>query len=174
MSCRVLTFHLNIVSGKTFTWVPAFFTLWSWPWSVTYFLKRLTLLITFEKWMLELWYFIWVFYESSLSIGTNDFDLVTLNLEFDLLFENFDFANNFWTVNVKSFYISTEYFVRLKLSVGTINFLLWNLDFLKILTLVITVLKHEYPLSLDLSVGALRFDLDFWPILKTIDIGQNF
>ena len=131
MSCRALTFHLNIVSGKTFTWVPTFLTLWSWPWSVTYFLKSLTLLITFEKWMLELRYFIWVFSESSLSIGTNNFDLVTFNLEFDLLFENFDFANNFWTVNVKSFYTSTEYFVRLKLSVDTINFYSGTLTFSK-------------------------------------------
>ena len=45
--------------------------------------------------MLELRYFIWVFYESSLSIGTNNFDRETLNLEFDQLFENFDLANNF-------------------------------------------------------------------------------
>ena len=128
--------------------------------------------------MLELRYFIWVLYESSLSIGTNNFDLVTLNLEFDLLFENFDFANNFWKVNVKSFYISTENFVRIKLSVGTINFYYgtWTLQltyFLKTLTLVVTVLEHEYSLWLDLSVGTLRFDLDFWPILR-IDIGENF
>ena len=128
--------------------------------------------------MLELRYFIWVFYESNLSISTNNFDLVTLNLEFDLLFENFDFANNFWKVNFKSFYISTENFVRIKLSAGTINFYYGTLTlqltyFLKTLTLVVTVLEHEYSLWLDLSVGTLRFDLDFWPIL-TIHIGENF
>ena len=37
------------------------FTLWPWPRSLTHFLKTLTLLITFEQWLLELWYFTWIF-----------------------------------------------------------------------------------------------------------------
>ena len=32
-----------------------------WPWSLTYFLKTLTLLINFDQWVLERWYFTWVF-----------------------------------------------------------------------------------------------------------------
>ena len=49
-------------------WVPLFLTLWPWPYSLTYFFKTLTLLITFEQWDSAwlLWYFTchWVFYSS--------------------------------------------------------------------------------------------------------------
>ena len=38
-----------------------FLPLWPWLWSLTYFLKTLTLLITFEQWVLEVWYFTWIF-----------------------------------------------------------------------------------------------------------------
>ena len=61
VSARALIFHMNISWYKTFSWVPLFFTLWLWPWSLTHFLKTLTLLITFEQWVLELRYFTWVF-----------------------------------------------------------------------------------------------------------------
>ena len=61
VSARALIFHMSIPCNKTFQWVPLFFTLWPWPWSLTYFLKTLTLLITLEQWVLELWYFTWVF-----------------------------------------------------------------------------------------------------------------
>ena len=50
-----------ISCDKTFQWVPLFFTMWPWPSCLTYFLKTLNLLITFEQWVLELWYFTWVF-----------------------------------------------------------------------------------------------------------------
>ena len=56
-----LIFHMNIPRDKTFPWVPLFFTPWPWPWSLTHFLKTLTLLITFKQWVLELWYFTWIF-----------------------------------------------------------------------------------------------------------------
>ena len=38
-----------------------FFTLW--PWSLIFFFlyKTLTLLITFKQWVIDLWYFIWIF-----------------------------------------------------------------------------------------------------------------
>ena len=61
VSARALIFHMSIPCDKTFPWIPLFFTLWPWPWSLTYFCKTLTLLITFEQWVLELWYFTWVF-----------------------------------------------------------------------------------------------------------------
>ena len=61
VSARALIFHMSIPRDKTFQWVPLFFTLWPWPWSLTYFFKTLTVLITFELWVLELWYFTWVF-----------------------------------------------------------------------------------------------------------------
>ena len=68
------------------------------------FLKTLTLLITFEQWELELWYF-----ERQCSLmGTNNIDIFSLTLEFDLLFENFNHSKNFWTVSaaVHSFHIN--------------------------------------------------------------------
>ena len=38
-----------------------------------------------------------------LSVGTNNFDLVTLTFEFDLLFKNLNHENNFWTVSPRAF-----------------------------------------------------------------------
>ena len=57
---RAFIFHMSISCDKTFPWVPLFFTMWPWPWSLTYFLKTLTLLIIFEQWLLDRWYFTWV------------------------------------------------------------------------------------------------------------------
>ena len=39
---------------RPFTGTITFFTLWPWPWSLTNFLKTLTLLRTFKQWVLEL------------------------------------------------------------------------------------------------------------------------
>ena len=62
---RALVFNMStcIPSDKTLPWVPTFFTLWPWPCtcSLTYLLKTLTLLITFQQWVLELCCFTWVF-----------------------------------------------------------------------------------------------------------------
>ena len=100
VNARALIFHMSIPCDKTFLWVPLFWTLWPWPWSMTHFLKTLTLLITFEQWVLELWYFTWV------SLVIRPFrvfhyvlPLLTFTLEFDPCFENFNLANNFWTVS---------------------------------------------------------------------------
>ena len=61
VSARALILHMSIPCDKTFPWIPLFLTLWPWPLSLTYFLKTLTLRISFEHWVLELWYFTWVF-----------------------------------------------------------------------------------------------------------------
>ena len=50
VSARTLIFHMNIPCDKTFPWVPLLF------YPVT-----LTLLLTFEQRVLEVWYFTWVF-----------------------------------------------------------------------------------------------------------------
>ena len=40
VSARALIFHSSIPCDKTFLWVPLFFTLWTWPLSLTLFLKN--------------------------------------------------------------------------------------------------------------------------------------
>ena len=61
VSARALIFHMSILVIRPFLWIPLYLTLWPWPWSLTYFLKTYTLRISFEQWVLELWYFTWVF-----------------------------------------------------------------------------------------------------------------
>jgi hypothetical protein len=58
---RMLIFHMSVPCDKNFSWVPKFLTLWPWPWYLTYLLKTFTLPITFEWYVLALWYFTWVF-----------------------------------------------------------------------------------------------------------------
>ena len=60
VSARALIFQMSIPCDKTLPWVPIFFTLWPCPWILSHLLKTLTLLITFEEWVLDLWYFKWV------------------------------------------------------------------------------------------------------------------
>ena len=65
---RALIFH------KIFPWVPLLFlTLWPRPWSLTHFFKTLTLLITFEQWVLELLYCTWAFLVTRSSYWYQDF-----------------------------------------------------------------------------------------------------
>ena len=64
---------------------------------LTYFLKTLSLLISFEQWDLEIWYFTWVFLVIRPFSGYHYF--WPLTLEFDPFFENFNLANIFWTVS---------------------------------------------------------------------------
>ena len=89
-----------------FTWVflvtspyHYFFTLWPWPCSLTNFLKTLTLLITFKQWVLELRYFTWIVQVMRPFCGYLCVYPVSLTLEF----ENFNLANNFWTVSARAF-----------------------------------------------------------------------
>ena len=49
VNARALIFHMSIPCDKIVPLVPLFYTLWPWPWSLTHFLKTLTLLITFER-----------------------------------------------------------------------------------------------------------------------------
>ena len=58
---RALIFHMSIPCDKTFQWyyyfLPCGLDLGVWP----NFLKTLILLISFEQWVLRLWYFTWIF-----------------------------------------------------------------------------------------------------------------
>ena len=66
----------------------------------------------YEYWGLDLshQYFTW----QDLYGGTNIIDLMTWTLEFDLLFDNFHLANNFWTVKARGLifwgFIETRHF----------------------------------------------------------------
>ena len=115
VSASALIFHMTIPCDKPFPWVALFLTLWPWPWSLMYFLKILTLIIAFEQWLLELWYFTWLFLVIRPFCGCHYFlpcDLVTLTLDFDPFFENFNLANNFWAVNARAliFQMSNPYY----------------------------------------------------------------
>ena len=96
-----LLFYMNILLDKISQRVPTILTSWPWPRRLTYFLKTLNLLINFEQWVIELWYFTWVFYETKTPSGTNNVDLVILTLEFGVLFKNFNLAHNFWRVRAR-------------------------------------------------------------------------
>ena len=81
---RALIFHMNISCDKTFPWGALFFTLWPWPWSLTHFLKPLTLLMTFQQWVLELWYFTWIFPVIRTFLGYHYFLPCDLDLPWSL------------------------------------------------------------------------------------------
>ena len=53
----------------------------------------LLLVITFEQWALELWYFPWAFLVTRPFLGTKIFYPMTLTFEFDLFFKNFKLVN---------------------------------------------------------------------------------
>ena len=91
VGARAFVFHMSFAWDKTFQLVPTILTLWTW--TLTYFFKALSLRITFEQWDLEFWFFSWIQ------------KIVTLTLEFDLLFGNFNFVNtcNIWIVRAKAF-----------------------------------------------------------------------
>jgi hypothetical protein len=72
---------MSACCDKPFPWVSTGLTLWPWPFCLT---DYLTLAISFEWYVQELWYFTWVFLDTNLPLGTNRFDLVTLTLKFDL------------------------------------------------------------------------------------------
>ena len=81
------TFELLVLEFIHFTWVfvqlvPTFFYSVTLTLEAYYFYKKtITLQIIFKQWMLELEYSM----RQGLLMGTNNFDLVTLTLEFDLL-----------------------------------------------------------------------------------------
>ena len=100
MKAKALIFHISIPCVKAFLCEPTFYTSWSWPFHFTYFLKTLTLLITFKPWVLEHWYFTWVILVTRLFSGYKHFYSLSSTLEFDLL-ENFHLAYNFLTVSAR-------------------------------------------------------------------------
>ena len=77
MNARSLIFHKRISFDKSLPLVTVFIPC-TWPLTLTYFLKTLTLLFILKLWELELsllLYFTWVFLYKHLSVGTNSFNL---------------------------------------------------------------------------------------------------
>ena len=93
VSATVYSFHMNIYSGKVFPWVLVFFTLWHWSWNLTYFLNPLTCLITFEHWVLNLWFFTWKFYETRLPWVPTILNIWHLPWRLTCFFKTFSLAN---------------------------------------------------------------------------------
>ena len=58
VSARTFIVHINIPCDKTFPWIPLFFTLDLGVWPI---FEHFYLHITFKQWVLELWYFTWIF-----------------------------------------------------------------------------------------------------------------
>ena len=124
VSARTLIFHMSIPCDKTFPWVSLFITLWPWPWSLTNFLKTLTLLWIFEQWVLEFWYFTWVFLVIRPLHGYHFFYPVTLTLEFDPFFKTLTLLITFeqWVLELWYF---TWVFLVIKPFRGYHFFTLW-------------------------------------------------
>ena len=103
VNTRTLIFHSSFFWDKTFLWVPTFMTLRPWPWSLTYFIENFNIANNFWT-VLELWYFIWVFFLTRPSCGYQKFwlwDLGPLSLTYPFL--KFNLANNFSTVSARIF-----------------------------------------------------------------------
>ena len=61
VSARALIFHMGIPCDKIFPCIPTFFTLWHWTRSFAYFLNKLSMLITWQQWVLGFSYFTSIF-----------------------------------------------------------------------------------------------------------------
>ena len=148
------------------------------------FLKTLPLFITFEKWVLEFWYFPWVFLVSRPFFEYNNFYLVTLTLYFVILFENFKFVENIWTVHARIllFHLSILFDKPFVLICDL------YLIFLKGLTFLITFEKLMRCFLFHMSIPWFKtllwvltiftmfyiyLDLEVWHIIKKIYLANN-
>ena len=92
MSTRALINHMSIPCDKTFRSV-----FYPWPWILIHFFKTLTLLITFEQWVLDLWYFTRVFLVMKPFCGYHYFLSCDLDLGVWSIFDPFFLWKN-WTL----------------------------------------------------------------------------
>jgi hypothetical protein len=126
-----LIFHMSAPCDKTFPWVPNNLILW--PWCLTYFLKTLTLAISFDWYVLRPWYFTWIFLVTRLFHGYKNFDLVTFY---------FGIWLSYWKLNFWSVWTNLRYFTWVLLVTRPFHGyqIIWpcDFDFLKTLTLAIS------------------------------------
>ena len=142
------------------------------------FLKTLTLLITFEQWVIEIWYFTWVFLVIRPFCGYHYFLPCDLDLGVWPIFENFNLANNVWTVSARALIFHVSIPCDKTFPWVPLFFTMWPwlrslTNFLKkTLTLLITVLDLWYFIWLFLVIRPFRgfhyflpwdLDLGVWP-----------
>jgi hypothetical protein len=98
ISTKALAFHVSVSCDKTFLWVPTNMTFWPWC-------------LTFEWYILGLWYFTWVFLVTKPYHGYKRFDPVTLSFVFNLLIDNFNLGYIFWLASTGTliFYMSVSF-----------------------------------------------------------------
>ena len=89
-SDKAFILHMCIPCDKTFHMVPLFWSLWHWPWSLTYFWKILTLTITLKPEEVWLSYCTSVFLVTRLFTWYQILYLMTLTLNVDLLLKSFN------------------------------------------------------------------------------------
>ena len=104
VSASALTCHFNIPWFKTFLWVATILTLWPWSWSLTYLLKIISLQIKIKQWIVDLWYFKWVY----LSVESKCFNHVTLEA---YVLKTFNFFNNIWIWVLELWYFTWLFLV---------------------------------------------------------------
>jgi hypothetical protein len=80
VGARAFIFDMCTPYGKTFHLIP-----WPWPsdlwhWSLTYFLKTLSLVVTFDWWVVGVSYFTWIFVVVRPFFWYHDFDFLTFDL----------------------------------------------------------------------------------------------
>ena len=102
VNARALIFHMSISCDKKFLKVPLFFTMWPWPWSLTYFKKNFNLANDF--WTVNAR--VLIFHMSIPCVKTFSWVSIflhcDLDLEFDPFFQKFYLAYIFWTVNARA------------------------------------------------------------------------
>ena len=118
-----------------------------------------------------------------LSVGTKNFDLLTLTLMFDLLFKNFNLSYNFWMVSTRVL-IFHKYVPYDKTFPWVSKFLTsWPWPrrltyFLKTLTSAITfewkVLGLWYFICVFLMTRPFRGYQNFWPPDLDLEVWPNF
>ena len=159
--------------------------------SLTHFIKTFTFLITFEQWVLELWYFTWVFHVIRLFPGYHYSLPCNLDLEVWPIFKNFNLGNNFWTMSTRVWYFTWEllviipfpnyhYFLPRDLDLGVLPIFKKNF---KLITFEQWVLELWYFTWVSLVIRPFRglhyFDLvtltwEFDILLKKINLAYNF
>jgi hypothetical protein len=78
---RMLIFHMSLSCNKIFSWVPNFFDLVTLTLMFDPLIKNLTLAITFKWYVLECWYFTWVFLVTRFFHGYQHFWPCDLDLD---------------------------------------------------------------------------------------------